>query len=139
MSNSINKRPLQFTRPDASPLKIRRSTAILLRRKIAVSTQEGMHFIDPMTIVRCEADNNYCMILLRSGKSILVSKTLKVIEAALPVSRFVRVHNSHVVAIQEITFVGKYHLRLTDATKVPVSRRSRHAVLELMLDESVVI
>ena len=59
-------------------------------------TNKGVKYIQPMDIVRCEADNNYTQVLLQNGKKILFSKTLKHMEAILP-DFFVRVHQSHIV------------------------------------------
>ena len=99
--------------------------------KLCVPASDGLHIIPAESIVRCVADSNYCSILTMSGKEIFVAKTIKFIEEQLPGSMFVRVHQSHLVRVSQIRFIGTDHVRLADESEVPVSRRKRQDVIDL--------
>ena len=77
------------------------------------------------------SDGNYCKILLKSGREIIASKTLKYVEARLPEWLFARVHQSHVVNRDDIRFIGTDHIILSDDTKIPVSRGRKSYVASL--------
>lgn len=104
-------------------------------RKIALPTQEGIEFIPIEKIIRCEADNNYTQFHLLSGKSILVSKTLKDFQELLEAQGFFRVHQSHLV---NLNYVQKYMkgsgglVVMEDGSHVDVARRKKEAFLEIL-------
>jgi two-component system LytT family response regulator len=103
--------------------------------KIVLPTNEEYHIVSPDEIIRCQSDNYYTNIFLTNGKKVLVSKTLKEYEQLLSDSGFLRTHNSHLINIKYIkTFVrleGGY-IVMTDDKIVPVSRRKKNEVLELI-------
>src|SRR5665647_724697 len=51
--------------------------------KIALPTMEGLQMIPVDSIISCESDSNYTILLLRDKKKIIVSSTLKEIEEVL--------------------------------------------------------
>ena len=73
-----------------------------LKERIAVSTQEGLLFIKVSEIMYCVSDSNYTYIYLDTNKKVLVSKTLKEIEAMLTDEGFLRIHNSNLINLQKI-------------------------------------
>lgn len=103
--------------------------------KIVLPTNEEYHIVSPEEIIRCQSDNYYTNIYLTNGKTVLVSKTLKEYETLLVDSGFIRPHNSHLINIKFIkTFVrleGGY-IVMSDNKIIPVSRRKRSQVLELI-------
>jgi len=96
--------------------------------RVAIPTLEGIEFIDPMSIIRCEAEGNYTRIYLTTLKQLYVSKTLKQITPILSAEYFIRPHASHIV---NFNFVKKYikgtggQLVLDDNTIIPVSRQRK--------------
>ncbi|NNF35525.1 MAG: LytTR family transcriptional regulator [Saprospiraceae bacterium] len=75
-------------------------------------------------ILRIEADGNYTKVILDSGQSILVSKTLKAIFSQLPKEGFIRSHQSHVVrtsSISEACFGSESYLRLKEGSSIPIA------------------
>ena len=94
-------------------------------RRLAVSTSEGIYLLNPSEITYCEAESNYCHIALRDGRKILVSKTLKVIEALLPISGFFRVHQSHIVSLQDVRLIGHHEILMSNGDHIPMSRTRR--------------
>lgn len=103
--------------------------------KIVLSTSEKIHVIDTDQILRCESDNYYTNFFLTNGKQILVSKTLKENEQMLDGHNFIRPHKSHLVNVKYIKGYlrsdGGY-IEMTDGSKIPVSRRKREKIVEII-------
>lgn len=103
--------------------------------KIVLSTSEKIHIIETDQILRCESDNYYTNFFLMDGKTILVSKTLKENEELLGDHNFIRPHKSHLVNVKYIKgFLrndGGY-IEMTDGSRIPVSRRKREKIIEII-------
>jgi two-component system LytT family response regulator len=101
--------------------------------KMSISAVDGIHFINIRDIVRCEGEDNYTHIFLRSKERITVSKTIKEYERLLEPLNFYRVHKSHIVNLNYIQrFVkgeGGY-LIMEDGMQIEVSRRRKTAFME---------
>jgi two-component system LytT family response regulator len=52
-------------------------------QKIALPTQEGFELVPLENILHCESDSNYTHIVLKQGKKLLVSRTLKKLRSCL--------------------------------------------------------
>lgn len=106
----------------------------LVVRKISLSTTDKIHLIDVDDIIRCESDNYYTKIFFKDGNSLLVSKTLKEIDQKLEEYDFVRTHKSHLVNIRYIKNFIKDEMMvvMADDTKVPVSKRKKERILEVI-------
>ena len=102
--------------------------------KIAISTMEGILFIPVKEIIRVESLNNYSKLYLLSGKNIVASKTLKLIEEILIPYRFFRPHKSHLINLEYIT---KYlrgeggMIIMADGSEVEVSRQRKQDFLKV--------
>ena len=134
----LQKAVAKFQRQSASQMA--RQIEILLakldqkkgRQQIALPTTHGFDIVPTDTIVRCEADDNYTHVWLKSGKSLLVSRTLKEIEELLAGDLFLRVHQSHLINLDELLrYVrgdGGYVI-MSDNTSVPVSKSRKEMLL----------
>ncbi|MFO7615543.1 MAG: LytTR family DNA-binding domain-containing protein [Bacteroidales bacterium] len=104
-------------------------------RKIVLSTSDMIHVIHVDDIIRCESDNYYTNFYFTDGRRLLVSKTLKENEELLSRYNFIRPHKSHLVNTKYIlNFIrqeGGYIL-MSDGSKVPVSRRKKDKILEII-------
>jgi two-component system LytT family response regulator len=101
--------------------------------KLALPTREGVHFVEPGEIVRCEGIGNYTKIFLDQHKHILVSRTLAEYEALLVPYLFVRTHKSHLVNRRFISFIDHEGFAvLKDNSRIEVSRRRKEALMEAM-------
>lgn len=103
--------------------------------RIPISSLNGVELIDVETIIRCESDGNYTVIIL-PGRKITVSKTLKEIERQLAENPiFFRLHNSHLVNVTHIT---KYirgeggSVILSNHEEIGVSRSRKNDLLEVL-------
>lgn len=103
-------------------------------QKIALPTQSGFELIPLESIIKCESDSNYTHIYLKSGRDILVSRTLKEIEELLEGHPFLRVHHSYIANLNEIVRYirgeGGY-LIMSDDSSVLVSRSRKEALLKV--------
>lgn len=101
--------------------------------RIALPTTDGFRMVNIHQIIRCEADSNYSKLYLADGTEIMVSRQLKVLEKALPISDFVRVHHSHLINLNFVShFVrnGRYKLYMTNGDEVEVSRNRKKDLME---------
>ena len=104
--------------------------------KIILSTSEKIHIIETDQILRCESDNYYTNFFLADGKKILISKTLKENEQLLSDHNFIRPHKSHLVNVKYIKGFLKYdggYIEMTDGSRIPVSRRKREKIIEVIM------
>lgn len=102
------------------------------RKVLPVSTSDRLELVDLDRMIRLEASGNYSVLYLERGEKIVVSKTLKSIEAKLD-SRFVRTHQSHIVNLDFIKAFNKTeggYLVLQDGTEIPVSVRKRSQLID---------
>lgn len=89
-------------------------------------------------ILFLQADNNYTMLFLLSGKQVLATSTLKKFEYILPKTLFIRPNRSFIIRqdfIEEINFRNKIII-LKDTTIIHISRR-RIPYLEALFKQQV--
>lgn len=104
--------------------------------KIALPTMEGLQMLPVDSIISGEADDNYTILHLKTGKKLVVSRTLKDIEALLEDHSFYRVHRCYLVNLNEIE---KYvrgeggYLIMSNGTTIDVSRSNKDALLRRLL------
>lgn len=103
--------------------------------KLAISTQEGIEFINTKEIVRIEADGSYCWFYMTNGRKLIVSKYLKDFQELLTGTRFLRIHNSHII---NLDFVKRYMRRDTylvemkDGSLIPLSKNKKELFLKMV-------
>ncbi|MBI1221069.1 MAG: response regulator [Bacteroidetes bacterium] len=103
--------------------------------KITLSTSDGMVFLPVTDILRCEAQGAYTQFNLVNGKKILVSKNLKEYEILLQEHDFLRVHNSHLINLSQVSKYVKAdggYAVMYDGTNIPISNTRKDEFLELM-------
>jgi len=103
-------------------------------RKILLSTSDKMNVVNVDDIVHCESDNYYTIFHFKDGSNMMITKTLKDVEEMLESYGFTRTHKSHLVNNASImNFVrDSMELVLTDGSKIPVSRRKKEKIMELI-------
>ncbi len=101
--------------------------------KIAIPTMEGFQLLAADAIISCESESNYTWLFLKDKRKIMASRNLKEMEEILEDYPFVRIHNSHVVNINE---VEKYikgeggYLIMSDGSTINVSRSRKELLLK---------
>ena len=102
--------------------------------KIAIATLEGILFIPVKEIIRVESLNNYSKLYLITGKNIVASKTLKLIEEMLTPYRFFRPHKSHLINLDYITKYVRGEggmIIMADGSEVDVSRQRKQDFMKV--------
>ena len=106
-----------------------------LNKVIALPLSDKIEFVAVADIVRCQADGNYTNFYLKNGDKLLISKTLKEYDELLTAYDFLRVHQSHLINLNEVkSFVktdGGY-IQMKDGTSIVISRQRREMVLRIL-------
>jgi two-component system LytT family response regulator len=101
--------------------------------RLALPTKEGVHFLTPAEIIRCEAMGNYTRFFTTSGKAYLISRTLGEYDGLLTPQGFIRTHKSHLVNKKFISFIDHDGFAvLKDNSRVEVSRRRKEEVMDAL-------
>lgn len=101
--------------------------------RLALPTREGIHYIFPNELARCEALGNYTRFFTTDGKQLLISKTLADYDEILSPYGFIRTHKSHLVNIHFISYVDhEGYVVLKDSTRVEIARRRKEQVLKTL-------
>jgi two-component system LytT family response regulator len=101
-------------------------------QRIALPSMEGLQMIDINSIISCASESNYTIFSLKNKKKITISRPLKEMEEMLDEYSFLRVHNSHLVNLNEI---DKYvrgeggYLVMSDGSTIDVSRSKKEVLL----------
>jgi len=107
--------------------------------KIAISTTEGIDFIQVRSIIRIESNSNYSRLVLNSGQTIVVTKLLKEFEEMLSRYRFYRIHHSHLI---NLLCINKYirgdggQVVMQNGDVIDVARRKKDDFLKLISNQS---
>jgi len=107
--------------------KKRRQTILLTKRGLFLKINRKYQLVDFNQIIRLTAASNYTTFYFNHTHSIYISsKTLLIYTKQLPDELFLRVHRSHLVNRQFITFIGNSanrFLTLKNKEIIPVARR----------------
>jgi two-component system LytT family response regulator len=127
----VSRRQGQVNEQHTSPIEVflqNMKTLHQTHKKIALPTINGLVFTPVQNIVRCESTGNYTRIFFTDKKNLMVSRPLKEFEELLTDVDFFRVHNSHLINLQQmqsyIQGEGGFAL-MSDGTQVEVSRRRK--------------
>ena len=102
--------------------------------KIALSTLEGLLFVNVRDIIYCESSGPYTKFIFKQAAVIVTSKHLKEYEDLLSGYEFFRIHKSYLVNLQEIK---KYirgdggHLIMSDGAALNVSKQRKEDFLRI--------
>lgn len=101
---------------------------------ILISTMESVEFIHINDIIRCHAQGAYCNIHLRDGSVLMASKVIKEFEFLLKDYGFYRIHQSHLVNIEDVKKYLKREnsLLMRDGTKVQLARSRKESFFDFM-------
>ncbi len=106
---------------------------IPVNKKMVIHTSEAFFVVEISGIIRCMADDNYTHFFLDNGEKIVVSKPLKKYENLLQNYGFCRVHQSHLVNLNQLVRFNKSKkssLVLKNKDVIPVSKGMRPKILD---------
>ncbi|MEL6925379.1 MAG: LytTR family DNA-binding domain-containing protein, partial [Bacteroidota bacterium] len=98
------------------------------KKRIALSTSEGIHLYELQQIIRCASEGNYTNIYFTNGKRLLVAKTLKELEELLCQYNFSRIHKSHIINIDHlVSYLNKDngYVVMSDKSTIAVAQRKK--------------
>lgn len=104
--------------------------------KLCLPTNSGFIFLFPKEIIYIQSFNAYAYLYAVSGEKIFINKSLKEMESLLNEDAFFRVHKSFIVNLQKIKrYVrnGADHLIMENGEKLPISRKKKKDLLDLLL------
>jgi two-component system LytT family response regulator len=102
--------------------------------RIALSTLEGLLFVNVSDIIYCESSGPYTSFIFKQGGKIVTSKHLKDYEELLNGYEFFRIHKSYLVNLQEIQRYIRGEggqLIMTNGAALPVSKQRKEAFLHI--------
>jgi two-component system LytT family response regulator len=102
--------------------------------RLVLKTADQVHVVNIEDIVHVEADSNYSSFFMQDGRMIVVSKALKEYEETLLEHGFHRIHKSHLININKISYLDKADggfLVMLDGARVPVASRKKDMLMEL--------
>ncbi|MEL6676001.1 MAG: LytTR family DNA-binding domain-containing protein [Bacteroidota bacterium] len=102
-------------------------------KRIVLSDAESMYVITVGEIIRCQAEGSYTRFFLSEGRELLVSRHLKTYETLLADDGFYRVHQTHLVALDQILRLDKQdggRVIMRDLTELPLAIRRKEGLLK---------
>ena len=99
-----------------------------------MKSSDQVHLVDTNDIIHIEADGNYSTFYLVDGRKIVISKSTKEFEEPLFEQGFHRIHKSHLVNINRMSYFDKADggtLVMCNGDEVPVASRKREMLMEL--------
>jgi two-component system LytT family response regulator len=104
-------------------------------KRIALSTNDGIHLFEISDIIRCESEDNYTKFYIKNHKPVLISKTLKEYEELLTEHGFERIHQSHLINLAYLkSYIKKDggYVVMRDNSNLPISQRKKDRLQELL-------
>lgn len=102
--------------------------------RMVLRSSDQVHVVDTTDIIHIEADGNYSTFCLIDGRKIVISKSTKEFEEPLFDQGFHRIHKSHLVNINRMSYFDKADggtLVMCNGDEVPVASRKRDMLMEL--------
>ncbi len=104
--------------------------------RIALPTMEGLQIISVSDIIYCSSSSNYTILVLKNKQKLTISRTLKEVEEMLAPYRFLRIHHSSLVNLDEVrTYVRGEggNVLMSDGSSIDVSRSKKETLLKALL------
>jgi two-component system, LytTR family, response regulator len=105
--------------------------------RIVLKSIDQIHVIDSNDIVHIEAERNYSTFHMVDGRKIVSSKATKEYEDVLLDQGFHRIHKSHIVNINKMSYFDKTEggtMIMCNGDEVPVASRKRDMLMELFVN-----
>jgi two-component system LytT family response regulator len=103
--------------------------------KLSVSTQEGIEILNLTDVDYLKAERAYTIIKRQSKPDLMVSKPLKDFEDMLPHNRFMRIHDSYLINLDNVLRYlrqdGGYAV-MRDGTEILISRGRKEDFLKYL-------
>ena len=96
------------------------------QKKIVIPTQDGLEFVEIMSIVFCEGSDGYTKIHFSNNKAILSSYSIGHFVKLLKTKDFYLIHKSYLINLNYIErYLNEGYVILSNNHKLPISRNRR--------------
>lgn len=115
------------------PLLIRRGDgggSSEAHRSLAFSCGRTHRLLAPERIVSIEAEGNFSWVVTDIQR-VLISESMKSLEARLRIFGFVRVHKGHMVNLRHLRSVGASEVTLSDGRRLPIGKVYRQELARI--------
>lgn len=124
----VNIKELKQTVKKLQFLKTKKGTVEIIHQidKLVLPASHGFEVLEFDNLIRLEAEGCYTKVVIKDGKTKMVSRTLKDFEDTLPKEVFFRIHKSHLINLKHIKeYLNRsgIFVTMTDGSKVEISRR----------------
>ncbi len=104
------------------------------QKKIILNTSDSVFVVELEKLVRCEASENYTLIIVDGKEKIMMAKTLKEFEEMLSGYGFFRTHQSHLINLNYVETFDKSNnnILLKTGENVVVSTRKKESFLKAL-------
>ena len=102
-------------------------------KKIHISTDKGVYFLESEEIIYCTSDGSYCELFLMDGSKLVSSKAIGEFEKILSDKGFFRIHHSSLINVQHLRKFSKNDggfVEMVNGAELPVSRRKKDEFLD---------
>ncbi len=102
--DKIKKRVAENQRP-ADMVELLKSLQDSKSVKISIPAKDGIEFVTSQDVAYFEASSNSCIVKMKDGRTVIVSRSLKEYEEQLckPELPFIRIHNSFIINVNYAT------------------------------------
>ncbi|MBQ7860387.1 MAG: response regulator transcription factor [Faecalibacterium sp.] len=97
-------------------------------KKLLIKTEDGLRTVDPAELIYAEVYQHKTSFILKSGR-VEGNLQLAVVEPLLLPLGFFRCHKSYLIAFNEVSFIGRDSLTMTNGSVIPLSKHRRKAFL----------
>jgi two-component system LytT family response regulator len=104
-------------------------------KKVSISTDKGIYFLEPEEIIYCTSDGSYCELHLMDGSKLVSSKALGEFEKILSEKGFFRIHHSSLINVHHLRKFSKNDggfVEMVNGAELAVSRRKKDEFLDFL-------
>lgn len=104
-------------------------------KKVSISTDKGIYFLEPEEILYCTSDGSYCELHLMDGSKLVSSKALGEFEKMLSEKGFFRIHHSSLINVHHLRKFSKNDggfVEMVNGAELAVSRRKKDEFLDFL-------
>lgn len=109
--------------------------------RVALPTFTGFRLVQIDNIIFCQASENYTLIHTLDRETILVSRTLKVMEDILPETHFFRIHKSFIINLSHVKEYirnnGQHQVQLENGVTLEVATRRQEEFIRMLTGKSI--
>ncbi|NQU51078.1 MAG: response regulator transcription factor [Bacteroidetes bacterium] len=131
-SKAASKARAQFELMQKAPEKLESNEDFLF-----IKSEYKLVRINLNDIQYIEGMKEYVRIHLTGQKPVMTLLSMKLVEAKLPVSKFMRVHRSYIVNLEKVSTIERFRIVFDDKVRIPVSDNYKEK-FQSFLDENFI-